>query len=143
MLALALLSPTVIVLAFVWLYDRERSRATGAMAVAADRALAGLRVQAHAVEVIAAASKQQADHTDDMVRRHALHIDRLVQRIQAPEIAVAAQAAVDLDGVPEQQYVPPDDDQAWQANRETAFSGQAVDPDAVDWRDFLADRANA
>lgn len=125
----------VVVLAYVWITDRREQRT--ATSHAADRTLAALRVQADVYH-------EHTVFTEEMVRRHAMHIDRLVQRIQAPDVAVAAQATVDLTGVPDRQYVAPDDDAGFQADQaEPVFSGQAVDDDAIDWRDFLADRANA
>lgn len=74
-------------------------------------------------------------------QRHVEQTDRLMQRIQAPDVAVATQVQQDI-GPMEEQYVPPDDDLAFQRNLVGA-GAVGVEEKDLDWRDFLADRASA
>lgn len=98
MLLWALVSPTLIVFAGIWLLDRKDRRAI----------------------------TERGELT--------AQIDRLCQRIQAPDVAVAAQAALDLDEVPDRQFVGFDNDIEFQADAAgIAYTGQETD-----WKTVLA-----
>lgn len=153
---MTILAAAILVAAVLWFVDRRDHRTGVARAADQDRALAALRVQAdqsHAATVAAQVQSRaymaQVDrslriHADTIAtlatadREHREHVDRLVQRIQAPDVAVAQHAAFDLDA-PFKQFVGFDNDEEFLADQ----TAEPVEEAPMDWRDFLTDRANA